>query len=109
MWPSCNKSHRSVHVCGGQMGERKKWSSLSIMERGGTGDSRVDRRSLLSTTSPAIWGHGEVQPKLRLRATSECMAMQRQWSVSMCMAHITTRDHGSVPGHGSPWMSKGCA
>jgi hypothetical protein len=37
------------------------------------------------------------------------MAMQRQWSVSMCMAHITTRDHGSVPGHGSPWMSKGCA
>jgi len=27
--------------------EKEKWSSLSIMKRDGTGDSRVERRSLL--------------------------------------------------------------
>ena len=34
-------------VCGGQMGEKEKWSSLSIMKRDGTGDLRVVRNSLM--------------------------------------------------------------
>jgi hypothetical protein len=33
MWLACSKS---------QMGERKKWSSLSIMKRDGTGDSSME-------------------------------------------------------------------
>jgi hypothetical protein len=28
-----------VQVCGGQMGEKEKWGSLSIVKRDGTGDS----------------------------------------------------------------------
>lgn len=45
-WPSSRvaslqKEHHSVRVCGGQMGEEERQSILSIMEREGTGDSRV--------------------------------------------------------------------
>jgi hypothetical protein len=39
------QSHHNVHNV--QMGEKEKWSSLSIMKRDGTGDLRVERRNLL--------------------------------------------------------------
>ena len=35
-----------VSMCG-QMGEKEKWDSLSIMKKDGTGDSRVERSNLL--------------------------------------------------------------
>lgn len=38
------------------------------------------------------------QPKLFLRAMSELMVTQWQELVLMSMAHITTREHGDVPG-----------
>jgi hypothetical protein len=46
-WPACNGNHHNVQVFGGQMGEKETWSSVSLMKRDGTGDSRVERSSLL--------------------------------------------------------------
>lgn len=41
--------------------ERKKWSSLSIMESDGTGVSKVEgSSSQLWVVSPITWGDGEV-------------------------------------------------
>jgi hypothetical protein len=44
---ACSNSHHSVQVFGEQMGEKEKWSNLSIMKRDGTGESRIERNSLL--------------------------------------------------------------
>jgi hypothetical protein len=70
-WSACSKSH-CMCECVVVIWEREKcaaesllgwvwqkWSSLSIMKRDGTGDSRVKRRSLLMA-SPALWGQGEI-------------------------------------------------
>ena len=38
------------------------------------------------------------QPKLLLKTMSISVPIQPQGSVSMSMAHITTREHGDVPG-----------
>ena len=38
-WPDCSGISHNVQVCGGQMGEKEKWSSLSIMKRRGRRDS----------------------------------------------------------------------
>ena len=40
------------------------------------------------------------QPKLPMRVMSEFMGKQWQGSVLMSLAHITTREHGDVPGRG---------
>lgn len=40
-------SHYSVQVCGGQTREKEKRNSSSIKKRDGTGDSRLERSSLL--------------------------------------------------------------
>lgn len=40
-------------------------------------------------------------PMLLLRTISESVAIQWQGSMSMSVAHITTRDHGVVQGLGS--------
>lgn len=53
IWPTYSGKHYNVHVCGGQMGE-KRLNSLSIKKRGGTGNEvRVERNSLLYVASPA--------------------------------------------------------
>ena len=39
--------HYNVQMCGGQVGDKEKWNSLSIMKRDGTGDRRVERNNLL--------------------------------------------------------------
>lgn len=39
--------HHDVRVCGGQTGEKEKWSRLSTLKRDGTGDSRRERWSQL--------------------------------------------------------------
>lgn len=44
--PACSGNHHNVQVSGG-MGGEEKWSSLSLMKRNGTGDSREETRSLL--------------------------------------------------------------
>jgi hypothetical protein len=36
--PACSRSHHNVQVCGSQMGEKERRSSLGIMKGGGTGD-----------------------------------------------------------------------
>lgn len=46
VWPVQLYPH-NVHVRGGQMGEKEKWSSMSVMKREGTGDLRVEGSSLL--------------------------------------------------------------
>jgi hypothetical protein len=46
-WPACSGSYHNVRLCGGQRGEKEKCSSLSFMERDGTGDLWVERRSLV--------------------------------------------------------------
>ena len=38
---------RNVKVCGEEMGEKKKWNSLGIMTKDGTGDLKVERSCLL--------------------------------------------------------------
>ena len=45
--PTCIGSLHNVGVCGRQMGEKEKWGSLSTVETDGTGESRVERSSLL--------------------------------------------------------------
>jgi len=42
-----SRSHYKVQGCGGQRGEKEKQNSFSIMRRGGTGDARVEKNSLL--------------------------------------------------------------
>lgn len=41
------------------------------------------------------------QLELSLRAMTESLAIQWQGSMSMLVAHVTTREHGAVPGKGS--------
>ena len=47
------------------------------------------------------------QPMLLLRAMCGSVAVQQQGSMSVSMTHITTRDHGDIPG--TIWMSRGYA
>jgi len=44
--------------------------------------------------------------KLLLRAMAESVAMQ--WLGLVSMVHITTREHGNVPGQDSHWELHGC-
>ena len=37
-WPTLGGSHYDVQVCGGHIGEKKKWNSLNIKQRDRTGD-----------------------------------------------------------------------
>jgi hypothetical protein len=48
------------------------------------------------------------QPKLPMRVMSEFMGKQWQGSVLMSLAHITTREHGEVPGWSSCLGPPGC-
>jgi hypothetical protein len=41
MQPTHSRNHYNVQGCGGEMGEKEKWSSLSIMMGDGTGDVRA--------------------------------------------------------------------
>lgn len=43
-----------------------------------------------------------------LRAMSGSVAMQQQGAVLMFGAHITTREHGDIPGQGSGWELHEC-
>ena len=67
-----------------------------MMMRDGTGDLK---EYPVKRTPPEtiLW----FQPKLPLRSMSEFKSMQLQGSVLMSVAHITTREHGDVPGWGS--------
>lgn len=49
-----------MQVCDGEMGEKEKWNSLSLVKRGGIGDSRVGKSSLMSVACADIAGYGEV-------------------------------------------------
>lgn len=44
---SLQGSHHNIQECGGQIEEKEKCSSLSIMRKDGTGDSRVEKNSLV--------------------------------------------------------------
>ena len=46
-WPAYIWSQHNVQARGGQVREKEKWGSLSLMARDGTGDVRVERSSLL--------------------------------------------------------------
>jgi hypothetical protein len=46
IWPACSRGHHTARVCGGQMGEKGKWDSLSNIKRDAAGDSWVERISL---------------------------------------------------------------
>lgn len=47
-WPSHSGSHCSVQVWDGQMGQKEKKSSLSIMKIGRTRDVKEERHTLLA-------------------------------------------------------------
>lgn len=57
------------------------------MQRGGSGDVRVERNN------PA-----HLRPVLPLRAISVSVAMQHPRSVLMSVAHIITKGHVDIPG-----------
>jgi hypothetical protein len=93
-----------VLMCGGQTGKKKKWSSLNIEKRDGTGDLRVERISPLYMANLTTWGHDEVPAQAAtegLRAMSRFVATRQQGLVSM--VHIATRKHGDIPG----WAAAG--
>ena len=58
--PVYSWSYHSVLMGGGQTGKKKKWSSLNIEKRDGTGDLRVERISPLYMANLTTWGHDEV-------------------------------------------------
>ena len=66
-----------------------------MMMRDGTGD--LKEYPVKRTPPETIL---RFQPKLPLRSMSEFKSMQLQGSVLMSVAHITTREHGDVPGRG---------
>lgn len=68
------------------------------MKKDGTGGWRVV--ACLSGQLHFLGAMVSFQPKLSLRAMSESMS-ERQGSVLMSMTHVTTREHGNVPGQGS--------
>ena len=47
LWSTCSGNQYTVQVCGRQMGEKGKPISCNIMKRGGIGDMRMERNSLL--------------------------------------------------------------
>lgn len=85
-------------VCGGEVGQKKKWNGLSIMKRGVTGDLRLEGSSLLCVGSPDTCGHSEVADRAANAAMSGSTAMQQQ--VCVFMAYVTTKDHVDVPSLG---------
>lgn len=64
MWCGLGKTPRSlpamwstycnVQVCVGEMGAKGKQTGLITVQRGGTGDWRVERNSQMGVVSPAI-------------------------------------------------------
>ena len=83
-------------VCGGQVGEKEKWGSLSIMKRDGTGDSgwRGGTCCECLVLSPEVMVMS--QPELPQRDMSGSLATQGQGSMSV--PHITTTEHRDFPG-----------
>lgn len=73
-----------------QLGEKEKGSSLSIMKRDGTADSRMECSRLLCDQPGAMM---RSQPELMLTAMSGSVAMQPRGLKSL--AHITSREHGA--------------
>ena len=55
------------------MGEKEKLNSLSTRMRGGTGEERIERKSLTRVAIPATV---KSQPMLQLKAMSGSMAVQ---------------------------------
>lgn len=60
--------HHYKQVCGIEMGEKEKQSSLSIVKRDRTGDMRMERNSLLGVASPVLEAMVKFQSQLLLRA-----------------------------------------
>lgn len=79
VWPACSWSYFSVQVCGGQMGEKEKWTSLSSKKKDGSGDTRW--RGVACCEWPALGG-----PMVPLRP---CLGpWQQQRSMLMSLVHI---------------------
>lgn len=53
MWLTCSRSHCNVQVCAGEKGEKEKQTGLSLVQRGGTGDSMVERNGQMGVVCPA--------------------------------------------------------
>lgn len=85
------------------MGEIEKSNSLSITKKIGTADSEVERSRLGEWLDLTLGSMVRSQPELPLKIMPGSMATQFQGSVLMAMVHITTREHGEVPGGGSLW------
>lgn len=68
------------------MGEKAKYGSLSIMEKDGTGDSRVERSSLCEWPALSLGAMVRSQVQLTLKHMFESLPMQPQGSVSISMA-----------------------
>lgn len=90
------------------MGKKEKWSSLGIVMRDGTGDSGVERSSLLGLANLATWAMVRSQPELQLRAMTGSMTTQWQGSMLMSVTHSTTREHGDIPSQDSHRGPHGC-
>lgn len=79
--------------------KRETGSSLNIIERDGTGDSRVGSSRLLKVASPTTMGlRVRSLLKLPLKAMLGIMISWQQEPVSMCVAHLTTREHENDQG-----------
>lgn len=68
------------------MGEKEKRNSLSFMKRDGTRDLRVKEVASCRWPASLLGAMAKSYPMLLLRAMAECVATQKQGSVSI--AHI---------------------
>lgn len=80
-------------------GEKAKQNSLNILKRGGTGGCEGgDKEPVVSTLPSHLRPWCNPSPCCHWGVTSGLTAMQLQGSVSMPMAHITTKNHADFPG-----------
>lgn len=82
-----------------KMGTKEKISSLCTMKKSRTRDTMAVRNSVMWETCTATQTMVVFGPMLLQRAMSVSMTLPKQGSVSLSVAHVTTKDHEDIP----PW------
>lgn len=89
----CSGSHYNIQIYGTDIRKKEKRNSLSIMKKGGTGDSKVERNSSFEESALPPAAIVKSQTVLPLLTMSVSMAIQQQGDISISIAHITTNDY----------------
>lgn len=97
--PVGHGSYYGVCVCRSQM-ERKRSENRALWREKKLGMWGWRQRGCCEEPALPPWAMMQPQPMLPLRVTSGFIAMQLLGSLSMPVAHITTKNHADFPGLG---------